>query len=322
MNKKDKIFLAGHKGLVGSSIHEELTRQGYKNIITESKKKLNLLNQEKVNQYFRKKKFDIVLMCAAKVGGIISNSTKPYEFLVENTTIQNNLFNACLKNNVKKVMYLGSSCIYPKHPKIPIKEEYLLSGKLERTNEAYALAKISGLKAAESLILSHNMDVRCFMPCNLFGKKDRFFDEKNSHVLPALIHRFYEAKINNKKQVVVWGDGSPKREFLFSEDLAKNLIKCMKLNKKRFFKNIGKNYFFNIGSNFEISIKDLCVKIAKIVGYNGKIKFDKSKPNGTPRKFMSKAKIARIINLKLTDINVSLKKTFQYYLEDRKKIKL
>ena len=319
MNKKDKIFLAGHNGLVGNSMLEQLHHHGYKNINTASKKKLDLLDAYKVNKYFKTRKFDIVLICAAKVGGIYSNSTQPYKFLVENTTIQNNIFNACLKNKVKKVMYLGSSCIYPKHPKIPIKEDYLLSGKLEKTNEAYALAKISGLKAAESLILSHKMDIRCFMPCNLFGKKDRFFDQKNSHVLPALLHRFYEAKLNKNSEVVVWGDGSPKREFLFSEDLAKNLIKCMKLSKKEFFKNIGENYFYNIGSNFEISIKELCNKIANVTGFRGKIKFDRSKPNGTPRKFMSKRKISKIINLEFTNINKALKKTFEYYLEDRNK---
>lgn len=319
MKKKDKIFVAGHKGLVGSAMVEELDKQGFKNIYVSDKKRLNLLNSKEVMQYFKSKKFDVVFVCAAKVGGIFSNSTKPYEFLVENLTIQNNIFNACLNFKVKKVMYMGSSCIYPRHPKIPIKEEYLLTGKLEKTNEAYAIAKIAGLKAAESLILKYNMDIRCFMPCNLYGKNDRFFDTKNSHVLPALMHRIYEAKKNNLKEVVVWGDGSPKREFMFSEDLAKNIVKIMTVSKKRFLKNIGDNYFYNIGSNTEITIKSLCSKISNIIGYKGKLKFDKSKPNGTPRKYMSKSKIRKVIQLELTDTSLSLKKTYSYYLKDRNK---
>ncbi len=319
MNKIDKIFLAGHNGLVGNAIFDELKKCGFKNIIVSNKKKLNLLDSKAVMKFFKLKKFDVVLICAAKVGGIYSNSTQSYKFLVENVTIQNNIFNACLKYKVKKTMYLGSSCIYPKKSKIPIKEEYILSGKLEKTNEAYALAKISGLRAAESLILNDNMDVRCFMPCNLFGKKDQFFDEKNSHVLPALMHRIYEAKLNNLSKIIVWGDGSPKREFMFSEDLAKNLVKCMRLNKNIFFKNIGNNYFYNIGSHFEITIKLLCKKISKVIGYKGKLIFDKTKPNGTLRKYMSKNKISKIIKLDLTHIDYSLKKTFQYYLSERKK---
>lgn len=321
MKKKDKIFLAGHSGLVGSAVLNELKKKKFDRVFISNKKKLNLLNENKVMEFFKNKKFDVVLICAAKVGGIYSNSHYSFDFLVENLSIQNNIFKACLKYNVREIMFLGSSCIYPKNANIPIKEDYILSGKLEKTNEAYALAKISGLRAAESMISKHNMDVRCFMPCNLYGNKDQFFDEKNSHVLPALMHRIYEAKLKNIPEVVIWGDGSPKREFMFSEDLAKNLVKCMSMNKSKFYKNIGKNYFYNIGSNFEISIKSLSEKLAKIIGYEGKLKFDKSKPNGTLRKYMSKNKIKKIISLDLTNINTALKKTFQYYLDERKKIK-
>ncbi len=320
MKKEEKIFLAGHNGLVGNAIYEQLLKQKFKNIIVRDKKRLDLLNEMSVEKFFKKNKPEIVLMCAAKVGGIQSNFSNPYEFLITNLTIQNNLFNACLKYKVKKVLYLGSSCIYPKYSRIPIKEEYLLSDKLEKTNESYALAKIAGLKAAESLILKNNMDIRCLMPCNLFGKKEKYFDINNIHVLPALIHKIYEAKLNQDPGVVIWGDGTPLREFMFTEDLAKNIIKIMQLSKKKFFQNIGNYYFYNIGSNFEISIKNLALKISKIIGYDGKLYFDKSKPNGTMRKFMSKRKINKVLKIQISSIDNSLKKTFLYYKEERRKL--
>tara|TARA_E500000178_G_scaffold347798_2_gene401675 strand:- start:360 stop:1340 length:981 start_codon:yes stop_codon:yes gene_type:complete len=320
MNKEEKIFLAGHNGLVGNAIHDELLRKKFRHVIVRERKKLDLMNEKSVDKFFKLIRPQIVLICAAKVGGIQSNSNNPYEFLVINTTIQNNIFNACLKYKVRKVLYLGSSCIYPKFSKIPIKEEYILSDKLEKTNEAYALAKIAGLKAAESLILKHQMDIRCLMPCNLFGKKEKYFDINNIHVLPALIHKIYEAKIKKIQKVEIWGDGTPLREFMFTEDLAKNIIRIMQLSKKKYFQNIGDYYFYNIGSKSEISIKNLAKKISKIVGYRGNLYFNKSKPNGTLRKFMSKNKISKMLNIKVSPFDKSLKKTFTYYKEERRKL--
>ena len=205
MRKKDKIFIAGHNGLVGDAFYRILKKQGYENIKVSEKKKLDLTNQEKVFKFFNKNKIDVLLICAAKVGGIMSNSKYPYEFLKINTDIQNNLLEAAKQFKVKKTMFLGSSCIYPKNSKNPIKEGYLLSGYLEKTNEAYALSKIAGLKFSEYLIKQYKMDIRCFMPCNLFGFNDKFFDDGNNHVLPALIHRIYEAKINKKKKIYCLG---------------------------------------------------------------------------------------------------------------------
>ena len=318
MRKKNKIFIAGHNGLVGDAFYRIIKEQGYKKIIIADKKKLDLTNKQQVFKFFKKNKIDILLICAAKVGGIMSNSRYPYEFLKINTDIQNNLLEAARKFKIKKTMFLGSSCIYPKNAKNPIKEDYLLSGYLEKTNEAYALSKIAGLKFSEYLIKQHKMDIRCFMPCNLFGFKDKFFDVGNNHVLPALIHRIYEAKINNKKKFVVWGDGSPRREFMHADVLAKNIINAMKISKKKFYKNISSDYFYNIGSKTEISIINLTRLIAKLISYNGKVYLDKSKPNGTLRKFMSKSKIKKILKVIDGNFEKDLKKTINHYIKLRK----
>ena len=314
----DKIFLAGHKGLVGSAFYRVLKKQGFKNILIRDRKDLDLTDKKKVNNFFKKNKIKILLICAAKVGGILSNSKFPYEFLQINTQIQNNLFEAAKYNQVNKTMFLGSSCIYPKKSKNPIKENYLLSGYLEKTNEAYALSKIIGLKFAEHLIKQYQMDVRCFMPCNLFGYNDKFFDHGNNHVLPALIHRIYEAKIKNLDEFVIWGDGSPKREFMHADLLAENVIRAMKISKKKYYDNISNDYFYNIGSEYEITINFLTKLITKIIGYKGKIDYDKSKPNGTMRKYMSKEKIKKIINIKTRDFKIDLKKTINHYIKLRK----
>ena len=216
-------------------------------------------------------------------------------------------------------MFMGSSCIYPKFAKNPIKESQLLSRYLEKTNEAYALSKIQGLKTAEFLIKKFNLDIRCFMPCNLFGYADKFFDKGNNHVLPALIDRVYESKIKTTKDLIIWGDGSPKREFMHADDLATNIIKLMKVSRKSFFENIGEEYFYNIGSDKEISIKNLTYQIVKHLKYNGNIVFDKTKPNGTLRKFMSKNKINKLVKIKNRNFDIMLKKTINHYLYLKKK---
>jgi len=319
MLKSDKIFIAGHKGLVGDAFLRILKSKKYKNIIVKNKDELDLRNHNAVMKFFKKNKIDILLICAAKVGGILSNLNNPYEFILYNTKIQNNLFEAAKLYKVKKTMFMGSSCIYPKFAKNPINENQLLSGYLEKTNEAYALSKIQGLKTAEFLIKKMNLDIRCFMPCNLFGYADKFFDKGNNHVIPALIDRVYDAKINDLKNIIIWGDGSPKREFMHADDLAMNILNLMKVSRKFFLKNIGEEYFYNIGSTKEISIKNLTYKIVKILKFKGNIVFDKTKPNGTLRKFMSKNKIEKLIKVKNQNFDLMLKKTIDHYLYLKKK---
>ena len=319
MLKSDKIFIAGHKGLVGDAFLRCLKSQNFRNIIIKNKDELDLRNYNQVMKFFKKNKIDILLICAAKVGGILSNLNNPYEFILYNSKIQNNLFEAAKFYKVKKTMFMGSSCIYPKFAKNPINEDQLLSGYLEKTNEAYALSKIQGLKTAEFLIKKYKIDIRCFMPCNLFGYADKFFDRGNNHVLPALIDRVYEAKKNSLNDLIIWGDGSPKREFMHADDLAKNIINLMKISKKSFFKNIGEEYFYNIGSNKEISIKNLTYKIVKNLKFDGNIVFDKTKPNGTLRKFMSKTKVNKLIKIKNENFDLMLKKTISHYLNLRTK---
>lgn len=319
MLKSDKIFIAGHKGLVGDAFLRILKSKKYRNIIVKNKDELDLRNHDAVMNFFKKNKIDILLICAAKVGGILSNLNNPYEFILYNTKIQNNLFEAAKLYKVKKTMFMGSSCIYPKFAKNPINENQLLSGYLEKTNEAYALSKIQGLKTAEFLIKKMNLDIRCFMPCNLFGYADKFFDKGNNHVIPALIDRVYDAKLNDLKNIVIWGDGSPKREFMHADDLALNILNLLKVSRKFFLKNIGEEYFYNIGSTKEISIKNLTYKIVKILKFKGNIVFDKTKPNGTLRKFMSKSKIKKLIKVKNQNFDLMLKKTINHYLYLRKK---
>ena len=318
MKKNDKIFIAGHNGLVGNAILSELRNKGYRNLITFDKKKFDLSSQRQVDSIFKKKKIDIIFLCAAKVGGIISNSTYPWDFISINSIIQHNVLYYALKYKVKKICLLGSSCIYPKKNKIPIQESDLLSGYLEKTNESYALSKILGLKMAEALIKQKKMDIRVFMPCNIFGIKDKFFDDNNNHVIPAMIKRFDFAKDKKTKNVKIWGSGKPLREFCFANDLAINIINCMTLSKKYFYKNIGNEYFYNIGSDTEISIKDLADKIKDIVGYKGQILFDKSKPDGTFRKYISKKKINNIIKIYNSNFRDSLEKTYLHYLKEKK----
>lgn len=288
MNKNDKIFVAGHRGLVGSAIKRELEEKGYTNIVTRTHKELDLTDSKAVSEFFEAEKPDYVILSAAKVGGIQGNNTFPVEFFTENMKIQLNVITNAFKQNVKKLLFLGSSCIYPKNAPQPMKEEYLLSSKLEKTNEMYALAKISGLKLCASYNREYNTDYISVMPCNLYGLNDNY-DTKNAHVLPMLVRRFHEAKEAGLKEVTVWGTGTPLREFMYAGDLAKAVVYLM---ENRSAKEIGE--FINIGTGTEVTILELAQMIKKIVGFEGELVFDKSKPDGTMRKLMD---VSRINNL-------------------------
>ena len=282
MEKESKIYVAGHNGMVGSAIVKELKKQGYNNIITRSHKELDLCKQDDVEDFFKNEKPEYVFLAAAKVGGIIANQEALADFMYENMMIEMNVIHSAWKNGCKKLEFLGSSCIYPRMAKQPMKESYLLTGELEKTNEAYALAKISGLKYCEYLNKQYGTNYISLMPTNLYGPNDNYHPT-HSHVIPALIRRFHEAKQNEDKSVTCWGDGSPLREFLYVDDLANLCVFLMN--------NYSGNETVNAGTGKEISIKELTELVAKIVGYNGEILWDTSKPNGTPRKLLDISKL-------------------------------
>ena len=299
--KNLKIFIAGHNGMVGSSIKKKLIEKKFKKIITVSKKKLNFLDQKKTFNFLKKINPDIVIIAAAKVGGILNNNINRAQFIYENTVIQNNLIHGSYLANVKKLIFLGSSCIYPRLSKQPMKEEYLLTGKLEPTNEPYAIAKIHGLKMCENYNRQYKTNYISLMPSNLYGSNDNY-DLKNSHVIPALFKKMHEAKIKNRKFVKIWGSGKPKREFLHVEDLVEFIIKLISINPKK--------KVINIGYGKDISIKALSVMIKKISGFQGKILFDKTKPDGVKRKLLN-SNYAKSIGFKVkTKLYKGLKKTF------------
>ena len=298
MNKNSKIFIAGHKGLVGSAILRMLSDKGYSNIFYIQKSKLDLTNQTKVFNYLNKINPDAVIIAAAKVGGIYANNIKKAEFIYTNLAIQNNLLHGSYLANVKNLIFLGSSCIYPKFAKQPIKEEYLLSGKLEPTNEPYAIAKIAGLKMCESYNFQYGLNYKCLMPCNLYGPGDNY-DLSQSHFFPALLRKIYDAKKNNKKYIEIWGDGTPKREMMYVDDIANAVIYFLKKNTK--------HTLINVGSGIEMKITDYAKFIINELNYNIQIKFDKSKPNGTPRKLIDSS----LANSYGWNANVSLKNGFK-----------
>ena len=305
-----KIFIAGHKGMVGSAIFRKLQNKPNR-IVVADKKKLNLLDQKSVLSFFKRNKFDEVYLCAAKVGGIHANTTYVADFIYQNLEIQNNLIHSAYLTKVKKLMFLGSSCVYPKKPKIPIKEEYLLTSELENTNEMYAVAKIAGLKLCKAYNSQFKTDFRAVMPTNLYGQNDNY-DSLNSHVLAALIKKIVLAKKQNKKSYIVWGTGKPKREFLHVDDLADATVKIMNLSKSKYNKVAGEKFpFINVGSGSDVSIKDLAKLISKIVGYKGKMIFDKSKPDGTFRKLMDNTKLRKINWKPKISLNFGIKKTIE-----------
>ena len=320
LKKNHKIFVAGHKGLVGSAVCIKLKEYGFKKIITAKKNIVDLTNYQQVEKFFKKNKPDGVFICAARVGGIIDNFSKPYEFIFDNVKIQTNIFEASLKYKVKTVVYMGSSCIYPKYSKIPITENQILSGKLEKTNDAYAIAKITGLKMADALIKQKKMDIRCFMPCSLFGIEDNYFDLKRSHFIPATIQKIHKANQNNTN-LEVWGSGKPKREFMFANDLAENMIKASSISKNLFLKHIGDELFYNIGDNKSKPIIEIVKLIAHLMKFKGKIVKNTSYPDGTFDKTMSSRKITKIIKLKKTNFKSALKlsiESFYQKIDDKK----
>jgi GDP-L-fucose synthase len=282
MEKSAKIYVAGHRGMVGSAIIRKLKQLGYSNIVTRGSKELDLRRQEDVFGFFSTERPDYVFLAAAKVGGIYANNTFRAEFLYDNLLIEANIIHASYLNKVKKLMFLGSSCIYPKLAPQPLKESYLLTGLLEYTNEPYAIAKIAGIKLCESYRLQYGCNFISVMPTNLYGPNDNY-DLNNSHVLPALLRKFYSAKIENQPVVTIWGSGSPMREFLHVDDLAEACLFLME--------NYNEAELVNIGTGTDISIKDLAMLIKKISGYGGKLEFDASKPDGTPRKLMDVTKL-------------------------------
>jgi GDP-L-fucose synthase len=284
MDNNAKIYIAGHRGMVGSAIHRALEARGYHNIITRKSSELDLRNQAAVESFFRQEKPEYVFLAAAKVGGIHANNVYRADFIYENLMIQNNVIHQSYVNGVKKLLFLGSSCIYPKLAPQPLKEEYLLTGLLEYTNEPYAIAKIAGIKMCESYRIQYDCDFISVMPTNLYGPNDNY-DLNNSHVLPALLRKFHEAKMEGKPEVVVWGSGSPKREFLHADDLADACLYLMD--------NYSDAGLINIGTGEDLSIRELAEMIAQITGFEGKIVWDSSKPDGTPRKLMDVNKLHR-----------------------------
>lgn len=319
MNKNDRIFLTGHTGLLGSAFYNFFKKNKYKNIITASKKKLDLTNKNKLENFFKKNRIDVVIICAARVGGIMDNFKNPWDFIYINTAIQLNILSLLKKYKIKKTLIFGSSCIYPKIASIPIKENSLMSGHLEKTNEAYAISKITGLKLAEYLIKQHKIDIRSVMPCSLYGPNDHYFASEKSHFIPAMIHKIYTAKINNKKTFEVWGSGKALREFLYVSDFVKISIKLMSISKKKYLKNIEDEYFYNLGSSQSYTIVEIVKMICKIIGYNGKIIFNKNYPDGTMDKTMSSKKIKKILKFNLLDFYEGLKLTYSDYLEQYNK---
>tara|TARA_B110000003_G_C16654588_1_gene535902 strand:+ start:11472 stop:12392 length:921 start_codon:yes stop_codon:yes gene_type:complete len=306
MKSNSKIYIAGHTGMVGSAILRALSNKGYNNLIFKKSSELDLTNQKNVLDFFKQEKPEYVFLAAAKVGGILANDSYGGQFLYENLMIQANVINASHLSEVKKLLFLGSSCIYPKNSTNPIKESYLLNGILEKTNEAYSIAKISGLKMCEYYNKQYGCNYISIMPTNLYGPNDNY-DLQNSHVLPALLKKFYDAKINNKSEVVVWGSGLPKREFLHVDDLAEACVLVIKENTNEIL--------FNVGSGTEISISDLAKLIKKIIGYDGDIIFDNSKPDGVMQKLIDSTRIKNLgwkfkINLE-TGIKKTLKNSFK-----------
>ena len=322
MMNNTRIFVAGHKGMVGSALVRFLKKNKHYEIITIDKKYVDLTNQLEVQNFFEKQKIDQVYVAAAKVGGIYANNTFPADFIYQNIMIQTNIIHASFLNGIKKLLFLGSSCIYPKNSNQPMKEDYLLTGKLEPTNEPYAIAKIAGIKMCESYNrqygLSHDIDYRSVMPTNLYGPGDNYHPQ-NSHVLPALIRRFHFAKIKKESTVTVWGTGSPKREFLYVDDMARACIQVMELEKSKFDQySENSNSLINVGFGKDITIKELAVYIKEAVGYKGKIIFDKSKPDGTPRKLVDSNKIQEIGWKPKINLKGGLIKTYKDFLKIKK----
>lgn len=311
MNKKTKIYIAGHRGMVGSAVWRALEEKGYKNLLGKTSSELDLRNQQAVINFYATEKPDVVIDAAAKVGGILANNDYPYQFLIENMQIQNNLIDGALNAGIEKFIFLGSSCIYPKFAPQPLKEECLLTDSLEPTNEWYALAKITGVKACQAIRKQFNKDYVSLMPTNLYGYFDNF-DLETSHVLPAMLRKFHEAKLNDTP-VKLWGSGTPMREFLFVDDMAEAVVYALE--------NKLPEYLYNVGSGKDITIKELAETIQQVTGHQGEIIWDTEKPDGTPRKLMDVSKMATLGWEYSTELKEGIEKTYSWFLENIENIK-
>ncbi|MCO5381081.1 MAG: GDP-L-fucose synthase [Methanosarcina barkeri] len=317
MDKESKIYIAGHRGLVGSALKRKLESKDYTNLLLRTHKGLDLTKQQEVNDFFEQEKPEYVFLAAAKVGGILANSTYPAQFIYENMMIEANIIHASYKYGVKKLLFLGSSCIYPKFAPQPLKEKYLLTGLLEETNEAYAVAKIAGIRLCKHYNQQYGTNFISVMPTNLYGPNDNF-DLETSHVMPALIRKFHEAKVNNEPEVIVWGTGKPLREFMHVDDMADA---CVFLMENYDFSEIGE--FVNIGVGEDVPISELVKIIKEIVGFKGKIKYDTSKPDGTPRKLMDVTKLSSLGWKANISLRNGIKETYEFYMKTQRiKIKI
>ena len=307
LSKDAKIYIAGHKGMVGSAIWRALTAAGYTKLIGQTSQQLDLRNQDAVNQFMEATTPDVVIVAAAKVGGILANSQFQYQFLLENLQIQNNIIDAAHRNNAKKLIFLGSSCIYPKLAQQPLTEDSLLTGPLEPTNEGYAIAKIAGVKLCQHIKNQYHKDFVSLMPTNLYGSNDNF-DLKSSHVLPAMIRKFHDAKLDNNAPVTLWGSGTPMREFLYVDDLAQAVLFAMH--------NPLPDHLYNVGTGTDITIKQLATTIQKAIGHTGPIIWDSTKPDGTPRKLMDVSKLKQAGWQYTTNLEQGIAKTYQWFLDN------
>ncbi len=307
LSKDAKIYIAGHKGMVGSAIWRALTAAGYTKLIGQTSQQLDLRNQDAVNQFMEATTPDVVIVAAAKVGGILANSQFQYQFLLENLQIQNNIIDAAHRNNAKKLIFLGSSCIYPKLAQQPLTEDSLLTGPLEPTNEGYAIAKIAGVKLCQHIKNQYHKDFVSLMPTNLYGSNDNF-DLKSSHVLPAMIRKFHDAKLDNNAPVTLWGSGTPMREFLYVDDLAQAVLFAMQ--------NQLPDHLYNVGTGTDITIKQLATTIQKAIGHTGPIIWDSTKPDGTPRKLMDVSKLKQAGWQYTTNLEQGIAKTYQWFLDN------
>jgi len=312
MIKSTKIYIAGHRGMVGSAVWRALEKKGYLNLIGRTSKELDLRNQQQVLDFFQTENPEVVIDAAAKVGGILANNDFPYQFLMENMQIQNNLIDGAHNAGIEKFIFLGSSCIYPKFAPQPLKENYLLTDSLEPTNEWYAIAKIAGVKVCQSIRKQYNKDYISLMPTNLYGSFDNF-DLETSHVLPAMLRKFHEAKINKHSDVTLWGSGTPKREFLFVDDMAEAVVYALE--------NELPEYLYNVGSGKDITIKELAEIIQKVIGHEGEIIWDAGKPDGTPRKLMDVSKMKEIGWEYSTELKEGIEKTYVWFLQNIDNIK-
>jgi GDP-L-fucose synthase len=317
MNLNDKIYIAGHRGLVGSAIVRQLESRGFTNLIMRTHKELDLTNQAQVQNFFKQEKPDYVILAAAKVGGIHANNTYPADFIYQNIMIESNVINSAYENKVKRLLFLGSTCIYPKVAEQPMREDALLTGTLEPTNEPYALAKIAGIKLCESYNRQYDTDFRSVMPTNLYGINDNFHPE-NSHVIPALMQRFHQAKVNNDPEVVVWGTGSALREFLYVDDMAEASLFVLELDKDTYKVNTQPMLsHINVGTGKDTTIREMAETMKEVVGYRGKITFDTTKPDGSLRKLIDITRLKRMGWEYNMDLKEGLDETYEWYLRQQ-----